>query len=469
MSGASTLFEKIWHAHRVHTSADGDHLIYVDRNLIHEGPFYAFDGLRRAGRSVRRPRQTVAFPDHYVPTVGRERGVEAIVDADMRRMVEQLASNTAAAGIPHFGIDDRRQGIMHVAAPELGFITPGMTVTGSDSHTATHGAFGAFASGIGASQVEHVMATQTLWWQAQPRTLCVWLDGTLAPGVTAKDMALTVIATLGVSGGAGYVIEYAGSAVRALDMEGRMTLCNMSIEAGARSGMVGPDETTFAYLRDKPYAPPAAQRAQAEAVWRGFATDPGARFDREVRIDASAIAPMVTWGTRPEEALPITGRAPDPARAEAAARERLQGALAYMGLAPGQALEGLPVDRVFIGSCTNGRLQDLRAAAAVASGRRAVVPSIVVPGSRTVKAAAEAEGLHEVFLAAGFEWRDAGCSMCVASNGDSVPAGERCASTTNRNFAGRQGRGSRTHLMSPAMAAAAAITGRLTDVRTVGL
>jgi 3-isopropylmalate/(R)-2-methylmalate dehydratase large subunit len=460
------LFDKIWQRHLVHTTDDGEYLLYVDRNLIHEGPFYAFDALKREGRNFRHPQQTFAFPDHYVPTVGRERGVDGIADPEMRHMVVQLADNAQRVGIHHFGIDDSQQGIMHVAAPELGVIHPGMTVTGSDSHTATHGAFGAFASGIGASQVKHVMATQTLWWQAKPKTMRIGVEGTVPRGVTAKDVALTIMARLGVSGGAGFVIEYAGSAIRAMSMEGRMTVCNMSIEAGARSGMVSPDETTIEYLRGRPYAPRGDQRERAAAIWRSFATDAGAAFDRELTIDAGSIAPTVTWGTRPEEALAVTASVPDPAQGrDAAHRDRIEAALKYMGLAPGTPLSQVKVDRVFIGTCTNGRIEDLRAAAAVVQGRRAVVPAMVVPGSRSVKRQAEEEGLDRVFRDAGFEWRDSGCSMCVASNGDRVPAGERCASTSNRNFEGRQGRGSRTHLMSPAMAAAAAVTGHLTDVR----
>lgn len=471
MSAPRTLFEKIWQRHLIHTTAAGDHLLYVDRLLIHEGPFYAFDGMRRDRRAFRRPRQIFAFPDHYIPTVvaERQRGLEGIRDPEMRLMVAQLARNTAEAGIPHFGMDDPRQGIMHVAAPELGVIHPGMTVGGTDSHTATHGAFGAFSSGIGASQAKHIMATTTLWWQSKPKTMRVNIEGALASCVTAKDMALAVMARLGVSGGAGHVIEYAGSTVRALSMEGRLTLCNMTIEAGARSGMISPDETTIAYLKGRPYAPAGERFEQAAHLWRGFATDPGATFDKEVTIDAGAIEPLVTWGTRPEESLPITGRVPDPAQsADAEQRARIEAALRYMGLKAGVPIAGVKVDRVFIGSCTNGRIEDLRAAAAIAQGRRAVIPAIVVPGSRQVKAQAEAEGLAAVFVSAGFEWRDSGCSFCVASNGDHVPPGERCASTSNRNFESRQGRLARTHLMSPAMAAAAAVTGRITDVRELG-
>ncbi len=471
MSGPRTLFEKIWQRHLIHKTDEGDHLLYVDRNLIHEGPFYAFDGLKRDGHKFRRPQQTFAFPDHYVPTTIREResGLDGIADPEMRRMVEQLEQNAASSGIHHFGINDKRQGIMHVAAPELGVIQPGMTVTGSDSHTATHGAFGAFASGIGASQVKHVMATQTIWWQRKPKTMQVNVEGSLGTGVTAKDLALTIMAQLGVSGGAGYVIEYTGSTIRGLSMEGRMTLCNMTIEAGARSGMISPDETTIEYLRSRPYAPKGAHWDRATAIWREIATDDHAKFDASLQIDAAMIPPMITWGTRPEESLPITGVVPDPTTAkDESQRKRLQSAVNYMAVKPGAPLAGLKVDRVFIGSCTNGRIEDLRAAAVVVRGRKAVIPAIVVPGSRSVKAQAEAENLHTIFINAGFEWRDSGCSMCVASNGDKVPPGERCASTSNRNFEGRQGLGSRTHLMSPAMAAAAAVTGALVDVRKLG-
>jgi 3-isopropylmalate/(R)-2-methylmalate dehydratase large subunit len=466
MAAPLTLFEKIWHRHVIHTRTDGEQLLFVDRNLIHEGPFYAFDALKREGRKVRRPAQTFAFPDHYVPTVGRERGVDGITDPDMRRMVVQLAANTRAYGIEHFGIDDPRQGIMHVAAPELGVIHPGMTVTGSDSHTTTHGAFGAFASGIGASQVKHVLATQTLWWASRPKTMRVAVDGVLGSGVSAKDVALAIIAQIGTSGGAGFVIEYAGSAIRAMTMESRMTLCNMTIEAGARAGMVAPDDTTISYLRGRPYAPRGDEWDKAVAIWRSYPSDAGARYDHEISIDAGSMAPMVTWGVRPEEALAITARVPDPRNAaDSLQRQRTEIALRYMDLKPGTELDGVEVHRVFIGSCTNGRIEDLRAAAAVARGRKAVIPSIVVPGSRSVKREAEAEGLDRIFREAGFEWRDSGCSMCVASNGDDVPEGLRCASTSNRNFESRQGRGARTHLVSPAMAVAAAVTGRLTDVR----
>lgn len=468
MNAPRTLFDKIWQKHLIHTSDDGGQLLYVDRLLVHEGPFYAFDALKREGRSVRRPAQTFGFADHYVPTLNREHGAAGIADPEMRNMVEQLARNAQATGIHHFGIDDPRQGIMHVAAPELGVIHPGMAVAGTDSHTATHGAFGAFSSGIGASQAKHILATQTLWWQKKPKTMRISVDGKLGHGVTAKDVALTIIAHIGVSGGAGHVIEYAGSAIAAMSMEERMTVCNMTIEAGARAGTIAPDEMTYSYLKGRPFAPKGTDWDRAVTIWRTMPSDPGTRYDREISIDASSIAPTVTWGTRPEDALPITSAVPDPAQApDAAHRARMARTLEYMGLTPGTPLTGVKVNRVFIGSCTNARIEDLRAAAAIIQGRHVVIPAIVVPGSRSVKREAEAEGLDRVFLAAGFEWRDSGCSLCVASNGDHVPAGERCASTTNRNFEGRQGRGARTHLLSPAMAVAAALTGRLTDVREI--
>ena len=468
MSALRTLFDKIWQRHLIHTNQDGEQLLFMDRLLVHEGPFYAFDALRREGRSVRRPEQTFGFADHYVPTLNRDRGVAGITDPEMRNMVEQLARNAQATGITHFGIDDARQGIMHVAAPELGVIHPGMTVAGTDSHTATHGAFGAFSSGIGASQAKHILATQTLWWHKKPKTMRVTVDGELTPGVTAKDVVLTIIARIGVSGGAGYAIEYGGSTIDAMSMEQRMTVCNMTIEAGARAGLVAPDETTYAYLRARPFSPQGSDWDRAVAIWRTLPSDVGAQYDCEYVIDAASIAPTVTWGTRPEEALPITGRVPDPAAVSDVSRRILmERALQYMGLAPGTPLTSINVDRVFIGSCTNGRLEDLRSAASVIRGRRVAVPAIVVPGSRSVKREAEAEGLDKVFSAAGFEWRDSGCSLCVSSNGDRVPAGERCASTTNRNFENRQGHKARTHLMSPAMAAAAALKGRLTDVREI--
>jgi 3-isopropylmalate/(R)-2-methylmalate dehydratase large subunit len=402
-----------------------------------------------------------------VPTQSRR--LDDVADPEKRAMAQALKDDCAAAGITFFGIDDVRQGIVHVVGPEQGLTLPGMLLVCGDSHTSTHGALGALSFGIGASEVGHVLATQTLW-QRRPKTLRITIDGQLGPGVTAKDMILAIIGRIGAAGATGQVIEYAGSAVRALSMEGRMTVCNMSIEAGARAGMVAPDEATFEWLRGRPHAPQGAAWDAAVKAWRELATDEGASFDAEVRIDASEIAPMVTWGNSPEDVAPITGTVPRPGAVPAEKREALQRALDYMGLDAGQSLAGLPVDHVFIGSCTTGRIEDLRSAAKVVRGRR-VAPGVqawVVPGSGLVKQQAETEGLHEIFLAAGFEWRHAACSMCLGTNGDQVPAGKRCASTSNRNFRGRQGPGSRTHLMSPAMAAAAAVNGCLADVRELG-
>lgn len=465
MATPKSMFDKIFDLHTVRTRGEGEALLYVDYNVVHEGAFYAFDGLQHEQRTVRRPLQTVAFADHYVPTVGRERGLDGIADPEARAMVENLERNAKRTGIVHFGMDHPQQGIMHVVAPELGFVQPGMIVTGSDSHISTDGALGAFGFGVGASQVKHILATQTVWLR-RPKVMRVTVDGALGPGVSAKDVVLAIIQHIGVAGGVGHVIEYAGSAVTGLSMEGRMTLCNMSIEGGARAGMVAPDEKTIAFLRGKPYAPSGKAWDEAVAFWRTVPSDPGARFDREVRMDGNAIEPMVTWGTCQDEACGITARVPDPGSIpEPGRRARAEKALAYMRLKPGMPVADIAVDRVFIGSCTNARLEDLREAARVVRGRTAVIPAVIVPGSQTVKRAAEAEGLHETFLSAGFEWRAPGCSMCTGSNGDRVPAGERCASTSNRNFEGRQGRGSLTHLVSPAMAAAAAVTGRLSDVR----
>jgi 3-isopropylmalate/(R)-2-methylmalate dehydratase large subunit len=461
----ATLLAKIVDLHTIATREDGERLLYIDTNVVHEGPFYAFDGLKREGRSVARPMQTVGVADHYVPTLNRERGSAGIADAEARAMVERLAENARRTGIVHFGIDHPQQGIMHVVAPELGMAQPGMVIVGSDSHTCTNGAFGAFACGIGASQVKHVLATQTLWVRT-PRAMRITIDGELGKGVSAKDLALAIIAKIGMAGGAGSAIEYAGSAVDAMAMEGRMTLCNLTIEAGARAGMIAPDDKTFEYLRGKPYAPDAASWDRALAFWKTMTSDEAAVFDAEVRLNGADVQPMATWGTSQDEACAIAGRVPDPRDiADAPRRARAEHALRYMNLAPGTPLRDIAIHRVFIGSCTNARLDDLRAAAEVARGRKARIPAIVVPGSMSVKRAAEAEGLHEVFLAAGFEWRDPGCSMCTGANGDLVPSGERCASTSNRNMEGRQGKGSRTHLVSPATAAAAAVTGRLADVR----
>ncbi|MFN8722134.1 MAG: 3-isopropylmalate dehydratase large subunit [Rhodospirillales bacterium] len=457
-----TLFDKVWDAHAVLTRDDGQTLLAIDRHFVHEGSFHAFGMIDHAGRAVRRPDRTYGVADHYVPSHDRRR---PIADPEVANMVEMLRANTARHGIRLFGLDDPRQGIVHVIGPEEGLTLPGLTIVCGDSHTSTHGAFGALGFGIGASEVSHVLATQTLW-QRRPRTLRITVDGAPGPFVSGKDLILSIIAAIGAGGAVGHVIEYAGSAIRALSMEGRLTVCNMSIDAGARAGMVAPDDTTFAYLHGRPNAPTGAGWDRAVAAWRDLATDAGARFDREVRLDAADIAPTVTWGTSPETAVPVTARVPDPS-AEPDGRRRAQivEMLDYMGLAPGVPLAEVAVDRVVIGSCTNGRIEDLRAAAAVLKGRKAAVPGLVTPGSTPVKAQAEAEGLDRIFKAAGLGWGEAGCSMCVGMNGDLVAAGERCASTSNRNFPHRQGQGARTHLMSPAMVAAAAVTGRLTDVR----
>jgi 3-isopropylmalate/(R)-2-methylmalate dehydratase large subunit len=459
------MFEKIWDAHVITEGPGGQVLLFIDRHLLHEGATHAFDRLQAAGRAMRRPDLAVATADHYLPTTPPAAGIP---DAEVRGMLASLGRHTGERGIAYFGPGDARRGIVHVIGPEQGVTQPGITLVCGDSHTATHGAFGALAFGIGSTEVEHVMATQALW-QRKPRTMRIMLDGTLGFGVAAKDMILAVIARIGAGGGVGHAIEYAGSAIRALSMEGRMTVCNMSIEAGARSGMIAPDETTFAYLEGRPYAPKGDAWGQALAAWRTLPSDAGAVFDREIALDAGAIVPTVTWGTSPQDALPITERVPDPATiGDAGKRASMERALVYMGLTPGTPLGHVSIDRAFIGSCTNSRLEDLRAAAQVAKGRRAVVPAWVVPGSGLIKRAAEAEGLDRIFIEAGFEWREPGCSMCVGMNGDTAREGQRVASTSNRNFEGRQGQGARTHLMSPAMAAAAAVTGRLTDVRTLG-
>ena len=456
-----TLYEKIWNAHAVAQGPGGRTLLYIDRHLLHDGSFHAFEALRNSGRPVRRPDAGFATPDHYVPTIGRD----DIADPELRDKVETLAANAKATRITIFPVSDDRQGIVHVIGPEQGITQPGVTLVCGDSHTSTHGALGALAFGIGASEVAHVLATQTLW-QRQSKAMRITIDGALGAGVHSKDMILALIARIGAFGGTGYTLEYAGSAIRALSIEARMTVCNMSIEAGARSGLVAPDETTFQYLAARPFAPKGADWDRALALWRLLPSDPDARFDVEVTLDAGSIEPMATWGTSPEHGVGVGGVVPDPARQhDAARRSSMEQALRYMDLKPGQPIEGLAIDRVFIGSCTNSRLEDLRIAARVVRGRKAVVPAMVSPGSGLVKRAAEAEGLDRIFLDAGFEWRDAGCSMCVGMNGDLVAAGERCASTSNRNFEGRQGKGARTHLMSPAMAAAAAVTGRVTDVR----
>ena len=462
MHRASTLFDKLWDAHVVTRRDDGLSLLWIDRHFVHEGSHHAFGQIAARGAPVARPDLTFGVADHYVPTRGRG---GPIGDASVARMVDQLTANTTAHGITLFGLDDPRQGIVHVTGTEQGLTLPGLTVVCGDSHTSTHGAFGAYAFGIGASEVAHVLATQTLW-QKKPKRMRISIDGAVAGGITAKDIMLTVIATIGADGAAGHAIEYAGSAIRALSMEGRMTLCNMSIEAGGRCGMVAPDAVTFAYLKGRPFAPTGVLWDRALDDWAGLVSDADAVFDREVRLDAAAIAPTVTWGTSPEQALPIVARVPDPAAmADPVKAEAARDALAYMALTPGQDLQSVAIDRVFIGSCTNARIEDLRAAAKILIGRRAAVPGLVSPGSSLVKRQAEEEGLAAIFTAAGLEWVESGCSMCVGMNGDIAQPGERCASTTNRNFKGRQGPGARTHLMSPAMVAAAAVTGRLTDVR----
>jgi 3-isopropylmalate/(R)-2-methylmalate dehydratase large subunit len=468
MAGPRTLFDKIWDSHLVHRQEDGTCLLYIDRHLVHEvtSP-QAFEGLRLAGRRVRRPEATLAVADHNVPTTDRAQG---IADEEARLQVETLERNCAEFGIDYYPMTDIRQGIVHIVGPEQGLTQPGMTIVCGDSHTATHGAFGALAFGIGTSEVEHVLATATLL-MLPAKNMRVTVVGDLGPGVTAKDLILAIIGTVGTAGGTGHVIEYAGPAIQALDMAGRMTVCNMSIEAGARAGLIAPDETTFAYLRGRPLAPKAGAFEQAVAHWRTLPSDPGARYDREVTVRAAEIAPQVTWGTSPEDVLPITGQVPDPAEASSEDRRRsMQRSLDYMDLVPGTKLTEIRIDRVFIGSCTNGRIEDLRAAAAVLKGRKVAghVAAMVVPGSGLVKEQAEAEGLDRVFIEAGCEWREPGCSMCLAMNADRLEPGERCASTSNRNFEGRQGRGGRTHLMSPAMAAAAAVSGRLSDVRRLG-
>ena len=459
---ALTLFDKLWAAHEIVRRDDGDVLLWVDRHFVHEGSFHAFSKLRERGVSVAEPGLTFGVADHYVPTRGSRRD---IANPEIARMVRQVEENTAQHHVQLFGLDDPRQGIVHVVGPEQGLTLPGLLVVCGDSHTSTHGALGAYAFGIGASEVAHVLLTQTIW-QKKPKRMRVTVDGDAAPGIAAKDIILAIIAKIGIGGATGHAIEYAGAAIRALSIEGRLTLCNMSIEGGARCGMVAPDEVTFAYLRGRPFAPTGAAFDQAVAAWSSLTTDSGATFDQEVTLDATSIAPIVTWGTAPEDALPIDASVPDPSREPDAARAKyLREALDYMGIAPGKKLTDIPIDRIFIGSCTNSRIEDLRAAAAVLSGRVSKVPGLVSPGSSGIKRQAEEEGLDRIFRDAGLEWAESGCSMCVGINGDLVASGERCASTTNRNFRGRQGPGARTHLMSPAMVAAAAVTGKLADVR----
>jgi 3-isopropylmalate/(R)-2-methylmalate dehydratase large subunit len=457
-----TLLAKIWDAHTVSTRDDGQVLLAIDRHYVHEGSFHGFGMLEHAGRPLRRPDLTFAVADHYVPSSTRTGTVQ---DPELVHMMAQLRGNASRHGVALLDMNDPRQGIVHVAFPEQGLTLPGFTVVCGDSHTSTHGAFGALAFGIGASEVSHVLATQTLW-QKRPKTMRVTVDGRLGPHVSAKDLILAIIATIGAAGATGHVLEYAGEAIRALPMEARMTVCNMSIEAGGRAGLIAPDETAFAWLEGRPMAPHGALWAKAVDAWRGLPSDDGATFDREVVLDGAAIAPTATWGTSPETALPVGAQVPDPAaEADPVRRRTMDEMLRYMDLRPGMPLEGLPIDQIFIGSCTNARLSDLVAAADVLRGRRAVVPGLVVPGSTPIKREAEAMGLDRVFKDAGLVWGEAGCSMCVGMNGDLVAAGKRCASTSNRNFQGRQGQGSRTHLMSPAMAAAAAVRGTITDVR----
>ncbi len=462
MEMPSTLLDKLWADHEIVRRDDGTSLMWVDRHLVHEGSHHAFAKLAARGASMAEPALTFAVVDHYAPTRGRAK----IADHDIARMIATLEDNAAAHGVQIFGLHDPAQGIVHVLGPEQGLTLPGLMINCGDSHTSTHGAFGALAFGIGATEVAHVLATQTLW-QRKPRAMRITFEGVLGPHVTAKDMALGWIAQLGTDGARGMAVEYAGDAVRGLSMEGRMTLCNLSIEGGARFGMVAPDAVTFDYVKGRPFAPTGAAWGAGLAAWRRLVSDRQATFDREVTIDAASIAPTLTWGTSPEQALPIDATLPQLADVPADKRPAAQAAYDYMGLTPGARLVGTPVDQVFLGSCTNGRIEDLRAAASVLRGRKALVPGLVSPGSALVKAQAEAEGLDRVFADAGLDWVSSGCSMCVGMNGDLVGAGKRCASSTNRNFRGRQGQGARTHLMSPAMVAAAAVTGVLSDVREV--
>ncbi|MDP1708212.1 MAG: 3-isopropylmalate dehydratase large subunit [Gammaproteobacteria bacterium] len=461
-----TLYDKLWDAHVVRAESDGTALLYIDRHLVHEvtSP-QAFEGLRLAGRKPWRTSSILAVPDHNVPTIGLEQGV---TDPVSRLQIETLDDNCAEYGITEFKMNDMRQGIVHVIGPEQGATLPGMTVVCGDSHTSTHGAFAALAQGIGTSEVEHVLATQCLL-QKKAKNMRITVDGALSPGLTAKDIVLAIIGKIGTAGATGYAIEYAGSAIRALSMEGRMTVCNMSIEAGARCGMVAVDDTTLAYLEGRPYAPKDALWQKAVSAWCTLNSDADARFDKEVQLDAAAITPQVTWGTSPEMVTTIDGYVPDPAQiADSVKRGDMERALKYMGLTPGTAITDIALDKIFIGSCTNARIEDLRAAAAVVRGKKVasnIKLAMVVPGSGLVKQQAEKEGLDKIFIAAGFQWRAPGCSMCLAMNADRLEPGERCASTSNRNFEGRQGQGGRTHLVSPAMAAAAAVAGHFSDIR----
>ena len=465
MAEPRTLFDKIWESHLVDQQEDGTCLLYIDRHLVHEvtSP-QAFEGLRQSGRKVRRPDVVLAVPDHNVPTTDRSQG---IAEEQSRIQVETLQQNCRDFGVTLIDVSDIRQGIVHIIGPEQGFTLPGLTIVCGDSHTSTHGAFGALAFGIGTSEVEHVLATQTLL-QKRPKNMRIAVEGALPFGVTAKDVILAIIGTIGTAGGTGHVIEYAGEVVRGLSMAGRMTICNMSIEAGARAGLIAPDDTTFRYIQGRPMAPKGGAFEQAVVYWRTLPSDPGARYDKEVTLNAADIEPQVTWGTSPQDVQPVSGRVPDPMTvSDAGRRAAMERALDYMGLEPNTPMSEIRVDKVFFGSCTNARIEDLRVAAEVVRGRKVArnVHAMVVPGSGLVKHQAEEEGLDRVFIDAGFEWREAGCSMCLGMNPDQLQPGERCASTSNRNFEGRQGKGGRTHLMSPVMAAAAAITGHITDVR----
>jgi 3-isopropylmalate/(R)-2-methylmalate dehydratase large subunit len=466
MSAPRTLYDKIFDEHVVDRQEDGTCLLYIDRHLVHEvtSP-QAFEGLRMAGRKVRQPEKTLAVVDHNVPTSPDR--VQGIKNEESRIQVEALAKNAADFGVEYYSEKDRRQGIVHIIGPEQGFTLPGMTIVCGDSHTSTHGAFGALAHGIGTSEVEHVLATQTLI-QRKAKNMLVRVDGQLPPGVTAKDVILAIIGEIGTAGGTGHVIEFAGEAIRSLSMEGRMTVCNMTIEAGARAGLIAPDEVTFAYVKDKPRAPKGKAWDMALEYWKTLKTDEGAHFDRTVVLDAANLPPIVSWGSSPEDVIAVTGVVPDPdSIQEETKRLSKKRALEYMGLTPGTRITDIEIDRVFIGSCTNGRIEDLRAVAEVAKGRKVSerVSAMIVPGSGLVKEQAEAEGLDKIFIEAGFDWREPGCSMCLAMNDDRLKPGERCASTSNRNFEGRQGFKGRTHLVSPAMAAAAAIAGRFVDIR----
>ncbi len=465
MTAPKTLYDKIWDAHLVHEAEDGTCLLYIDRHLVHEvtSP-QAFEGLRMAGRGVRAPEKTIAVPDHNVPTDPDR--LSGIKDEQSRIQVELLRTNAHDFGIELYDVDDVRQGIVHIIGPEQGWTQPGMTIVCGDSHTATHGAFGALAHGIGTSEVEHVLATQTLI-QKKSKNMLVKVEGELPPGVTAKDITMTVIGRTGTAGGTGHVIEYAGSAIRALSMEGRMTVCNMAIEGGARAGLIAPDEKTYEYVMGRPHAPKGGEWEMALAYWKTLHSDEGAHYDKVIEIDAADIAPVVTWGTSPEDVLPITAVVPSPEDFTGGKVGAARRSIEYMGLTPGQKLSDIEIDTVFIGSCTNGRIEDLREVARIVEGRKVKdgIRAMIVPGSGLVRLQAEQEGIAQKLIDAGFDWRMAGCSMCLGMNPDQLAPGERCASTSNRNFEGRQGYKGRTHLVSPAMAAAAAVTGRLTDVR----